>query len=91
MAVTSAVLKFSCVKYPKSKRFVFTIYLVLFKIRKIPKSKSHLSKKYCFICFNKSPLKAMENAFYFVFKAISVLKIFKFCLDFLVMWKKRLD
>ena len=60
MAVTSAVLKFSCVKYPKSKRFVFTIYLVLFKIRKLPNLKSHLSKIYCFICFNENPL-VMKN------------------------------
>ena len=32
-----------------------------------------------------SPLKMMKNAFYFTSKALFVLKIFKFCLDFLVM------
>ena len=31
-----------------------------------------------FICFNKSPLKMMENAFYFIWNALFVLKIFKF-------------
>ena len=33
----------------------------------------------------ESPLKMMKNAFYFTLKALFVLKIFKFCLDFLVM------
>ena len=41
-------------------------------------SDPHLLKKNCFICFNKSPLKMMKNAFYFIFKALFVLKIFKF-------------
>ena len=31
-----------------------------------------------FICFNDSPSKMMKNAFYFILKALSVLKIFKF-------------
>ena len=31
-----------------------------------------------FICFNESPLKVMENAFYFTLKTPLVLKIFKF-------------
>ena len=34
---------------------------------------------------NESPLKMMKNAFYFTSKALFVLKIFKFCLDFLVL------
>ena len=44
------------------------------------KSNSHLNspEKYLFICFNKSPLKMMKNAFYFILKALFVLKIFKF-------------
>ena len=37
-----------------------------------------LSKKKCVICFIESPLKMMKNAFYFILKALSVLKIFKF-------------
>ena len=41
-------------------------------------SDSHLQKKIIFICFNQSPLKVMENAFYFMLKALLVLKIFKF-------------
>ena len=36
------------------------------------------SKKLCFICFNENPLKIMKNAFYFILKALFVLKIFKF-------------
>ena len=37
-----------------------------------------------------SPLKMMKNAFYFASKALFVLKIFKFCLDFLVMYQNGL-
>ena len=36
-----------------------------------------LQKKY-FICFTEIPLKLMENPFYFILKALSVFKIFKF-------------
>ena len=36
------------------------------------------SKKDFFICFNSSPSKLMKNAFYFILKALFVLKIFKF-------------
>ena len=43
------------------------------------------SKKICFICLNERSLKMIKNAFYFILKALSILKIFKFCLDFLVM------
>ena len=42
------------------------------------KSDSHLPKKIIFICFNENPLKRMKNAFYFILKALSVLKIFKY-------------
>ena len=43
----------------------------------ILKSNSHLPKT-CVICFIESPLKMMKNAFYFILKALFVLKIFKF-------------
>ena len=46
------------------------------------KSNSHLSKKNCFICFNESPLKMIKNDFYFILKAVFILKIFK-CLCWL--------
>ena len=36
------------------------------------------SKKVFFICFNDSPSKMMKNAFYFILKALFVLKIFNF-------------
>ena len=44
------------------------------------KSDSHLQKKkwLCVIYFIESPLKMMKNAFYFILKALFVLKIFKF-------------
>ena len=44
---------------------------------RILKSDSHL-QKFFFICFNDSPSKMMKNAFYFILKALFVLKIFKF-------------
>ena len=37
-----------------------------------------LSKKMCVICLTESPLKMMKNAFYFILKALFVVKIFKF-------------
>ena len=39
---------------------------------------SHLPKMKCFICFNGSLWKMMKSAFYFILKALLVLKIFKF-------------
>ena len=36
------------------------------------------SKKNCFICFNKSPSKVMKKTFYFILKALLVLRILKF-------------
>ena len=49
------------------------------------------SKKICVIFFIESHLKIMNNAFYFILKALFVLKIFKFFQDFLVLQEKRLD
>ena len=43
------------------------------------KSNTHLPKNFC---FNDSPSKMMESAFYFILKALFVLKIFK-CLSWL--------
>ena len=40
------------------------------------KSDSHLPKRNCFISFNEKPLKMMKNPFYFILKALFVLKIF---------------
>ena len=36
------------------------------------------SKNICVICFIESPFKMVKNAFYFILKALFVLKIFKF-------------
>ena len=41
------------------------------------KSDSHPLKN-CITCFYESLLKVMKNAFYFIWKALFVLKIFKF-------------
>ena len=48
---------------------------------------SHISpsKKTCFIFFNENTLKMMKNSFYFILKALFVLKKFKFGLYVLVM------
>ena len=42
------------------------------------KSDSQLPKKKCFVCFNESPLKMIDNTFHFIFKARFVIKIFAF-------------
>ena len=42
------------------------------------KQGSHLTKEVLFICFNENPLKMMKNTFYFILKALLVLKIFNF-------------
>ena len=39
---------------------------------------------------NWKPFKNYENAFYFILKALLVLKILDFCLEFLVMMKNGL-
>ena len=54
----------------KGSQFKTNNEVNLFKVRLSP------SKK--IICFNKSPLKMMENAFYFILKALFVFKIFNF-------------
>ena len=41
------------------------------------KSDSHLPTKFWVICFIESPLKVMKNVFYFILRALLVLKIFK--------------
>ena len=42
------------------------------------KSGSHFPKKIGFISFNESHLKMIKDAFYFIFNALFVFKIFKF-------------
>ena len=42
------------------------------------KSDSHLPKNNFFVCATESPLKMIKNAFYFILKALFVLKICKF-------------
>ena len=53
----------------------FDIFLIF---PNLLKSDSHLPKKFIFVCFNESLLKLMKNSFYFILKALFVLKIFKF-------------
>ena len=37
-----------------------------------------LSEKFCVVCVMENPLKIIKNVFYFVLKALLLLKIFKF-------------
>ena len=57
----------------KMRRIIFALIftLILIKVGLSP------SKKVYFIYFNESPLKMMKNAFYFMLKALFVLKILK--------------
>ena len=48
------------------------MFFIKFKVGLSPSK-----KKKIFICFNESPLKIMKKAFYFVLKALFILKIFK--------------
>ena len=50
----------------------------MFGAHYLPKVGLSLFKNILFICFNESPLKMMKNAFYFILKALFILKIFKF-------------
>ena len=47
-------------------------------VNKLFKVKLSPSKKFFLICLNYSPSKTMKNAFYFILKALFVLKIFKY-------------
>ena len=44
------------------------------------------SKKNYFINFNESPLKMMKIVFYFILKALSVLKISKYILSYICIY-----
>ena len=54
-------------------------------------SDSHLRKKFFFVCFNESPLKILENSFYFMSNALFVLQIIKFLSKLFYHVLKRLD
>ena len=56
--------------------------ILVFETKKKLKIGLSLSKKICYIFYIESPLKMMKNTFYFIWKALFVLKIFNFCLDF---------
>ena len=62
-----------------TSRFSFgaTFGLIEYAFDVTLKSDSHLPKQ-CVICFIESPLKMMKNGFYFILKALFVLKVFKF-------------
>ena len=57
----------------------YVIIRYFFHIKEKTVFKIELSPfKKCYICFNESPLKMTKNVFYFILKALFVLKIFKF-------------
>ena len=66
--------------YISHRTCFFLLYLFLQMLHnffcRYLKVDSHLQQ--CFISFNDSPSKIMKNAFYFILKALFVLKIFKF-------------
>ena len=78
--------KFPCVIYRKGSRSNSILYQ-FWRVRYISdimvlevnlKSDSHLQKKFKLFTSMESPLKMMKNAFYFILKALFILKIFKF-------------
>ena len=77
------ITSFSNSRSKFSKFLELEFLMVLIKIslsvtQESLKSNSHLPKKHCFICFNESLLKMMKNGFYFILKALFVLKKFKY-------------
>ena len=68
-----------------NKDLINIFQMIYFKVGLSP------SKKICVICFIESPLKVMKNAFYFILKALFVLKIFKFLSRLFGHVGKRLD
>ena len=66
----------ACVQY-----FLFVHQMIVLKVR------LSTFKKNCVICFIEGPLKMVKNGFYFIIKALFLLKIFKFLhmFKFLVM------
>ena len=86
-----------------SSKNLFQIQIILvtiptrtynFKVKKISsslKEDSCLPKEFCFICFNASSLKMMKNAFYFILKALFIVKMFKFLSSLFNHAKKQLD
>ena len=65
-------------KIKKRKYMNIRAHTKRFSIYRAVKSCSHLPKKGFLIVFNDSPSKMMKNAFYFILKALFVLKMFKF-------------
>ena len=74
-------------KYSKYKTFLSIVMLICIKqhlsnicssIHERVKVGLSPSKNICVICLIESPLKMMKNAFYFILKALFILKIFKF-------------
>ena len=73
-------------KYSYFVTIVGHYYCVI--IESLQQSQTTTFQKNCFICFNESPLKMMESAFYFIWTALLVLKIFKFLYWFFGLVKK---
>ena len=71
--------------FHKSKEVIFFLSLSMYTFHEkghwnilityILKPDSHLPRIFFFICFNESPLKLMKNYFYFMLKALFVLKV----------------
>ena len=54
------------------------IWYVLLPYLLLRESQAFTFQKNCVNCFVKSPLKMIQNTFYFILKALFILKIFKF-------------
>ena len=68
-----------------------TMYIILDYLGVTLKSESQLPKKKVFYLFQQKPFKMMKNAFYFMLKALLLLKIFTFLFWLFVYVEKRLD
>ena len=67
----------STLTYCDCKSFIVTLKLIFSSFQNI-KVRLSSFKKFFIIYFNDGPSKMLKNAFYFILKALFVLKIFKF-------------
>ena len=51
-----------------------TKYVIMFLFRQLMKNRTLTFQKNCVICFIENPLKMMKNIFYFILKALFILK-----------------
>ena len=76
--ISSSLIVIIQLKYGLTFEMQYSFISYIFSVEIFFKVGLSTSKKNCVICFIESPLKVIKNAFYFILKALFVLKVFKF-------------